>query len=118
MRDIKGYVRALAANRIGNSLEERIVLTMTDLNLDRPRPVLGGMTAAEVFKENRIRLPDRRRFKMEVETRQLELEAQAGSRREIHAARRTAVLEVLSRYGLLKWRGDVSTYFRTQNGTY
>lgn len=118
MRDIKGYVRALAANRIGSSLEERIAMTMADLNHDRPRPVLGGHTAHEVFSQMRIRLPDRRRFKLEVETRQLELEAKAGSRREIQAARRQAVIEILSRYGLLKWRGDVSTNFRAQNGTY
>ncbi len=117
MRDIKGYERALRRNRVGDSLEERIGLTMTDLNDDRPRPVLGGMTAAEVFQQKRIRLPDRRRFKIEVETRQLELEAQAGSRNEIQAARRTAVIEVLLRYGLLIWGGNVSTYLREQSGT-
>ncbi len=117
MRDIKGYERALRKNRVGDSLEERIELSMTDLNDDRPRPVLGGMTAAEVFQQNRICLPGRRRFKMEVETRQLELEAHAGSLTEIQAARRKAVIEVLSRYGLLIWRGNVSTYLRTQSGT-
>jgi transposase InsO family protein len=117
MRDIKGYERALRRNRVGDSLEERIGLTMTDLNDDRPRPVLGGMTAAEVFQQKRIRLPDRRRFKIEVETRQLELEAKAGSRKEIQAARRKAVIEVLSHYGLLIWGGNVSTYLRAQSGT-
>ena len=117
MRDIKSYERALRKNRIGNSLENRIELTMKDLNYDRPRPVLNGMTAKEAFQHNHSRLPERRRFKMEVETRQLELETKAGSRHEIQAARRKAVIEVLSRYGLLNWRGDVSTYFRTQNVT-
>jgi len=117
MRDIKGYERALRRNRVGDSLEERIGLTMTDLNDDRPRPVLGGMTAAEVFQQKRIRLPDRRRFKIEVETRQLELEAKAGSCKEIQAARRKAVIEVLSHYGLLIWGGNVSTYLRAQSGT-
>jgi transposase InsO family protein len=117
MRDIKSYERALRKNRVGDSLENRIELTMTDLNDDRPRPVLGGMTAAEVFRQNRIRLPDRRRFKMEVETRQLELVAQAGARHEIQAARRRAIIEVLSSYELLNWGGNVSTYFQSETGT-
>lgn len=117
MRDIKGYTRALLEHRIGDSLEERIAITMADLNHDRPRPVLGGMTAHEVFSNTRIRLPNRRRFKLEVETRRIEIETKAGSRNEIQAARRKAVFDVLSRYGLLKWRGDVSTNFRTQNTT-
>jgi transposase InsO family protein len=117
MRDIKSYERALRKNRVGNSLEHRIELTMTDLNEDRPRPILNGMTAAEVFTQNRIRLPSRRRFKMEVKTKQIELESKAGSQPEIQAARRTAVNAVLSRYGLLNWRGNVSTYCDTDTGT-
>jgi hypothetical protein len=55
---------------------------------ERPRPVLNGMTAQEVFNQTPTRLPDRRQFKMEVQTKQLELEAQAGSRTEKNAARR------------------------------
>ena len=118
MRDIKSYENALRQNRVGDSLEKRIELTMTDLNDDRPRPMLAGKTAKEVFGHNRTRLPDRRRFKMEVETRQLELEANAGSRTEIQAARRRAVIEVLSRYELLNWKGNVSTNSQTQTGTH
>jgi transposase InsO family protein len=114
MRDIKSYERALRKNGKGTSLLERINITMHDLNEERPRPVLGGRTAREVFEQDRIALPNRKRFKMEVETRQVELEAQAGSKKEIQAARRKAVIEVLMRYNLLNWRGDMSTNYRRQ----
>ena len=73
--------------------------------------------ATEVFEQDRVLLPDRRRFKMEVETRQLELEADAGTRAEIAAARRRAVMEVLSKYELLMWKGNVSTDSQTETGT-
>jgi transposase InsO family protein len=117
MRDIKSYERALRKHGQGATLLERIDITMHDLNEERPRPVLGGRTAREVFQHGRISLPSRKRFKMEVETRRLELEARAGSRKEIQAARRRAVIEVLSRYKLLNWRGDVSTNYRRQMRT-
>jgi len=87
---------------------------MRDLNDERPRPVLAGRTALEVFEQNRISFPNRKRFKMEVQTRQVTLEALAGSRKEIQAARRKAVIEVLMRYNLLNWRGDMSTNYRRQ----
>ena len=116
-RDVKGFVRALARHRVGESLEQRIDLALRDLDEERPRPVLGGRTAAEVFAQDRIELSDRRRFKLEVETRQRELEAQAGSRTEIAAARRRAVMEVLSRYGLLIWKTGMSTDCNARTGT-
>lgn len=115
-RDLKSYVRALERHRMGSSLLERIDLAIKDLNDDRPRPVLKGRTAHEVFVEDKIALPDRIKFRNDVETRQKELESQAGSRVEIASARRRAVMEVLSRYGLLNWTGDVSTDFQTRTG--
>ena len=118
MRDIKSYERALRKHVKGTSLFERIDITMHDLNDERPRPVLGGRTAREVFEDDRVALPSRKRFKMEVETRQVELEAQAGSRKEVQAAGRRAVIEVLSRYNLLNWRGDMSTNLQRQVGTF
>jgi transposase InsO family protein len=117
MRDIKSFERALRKHRVPGSLAQRIDMAINDLNDERPRPVLGGRTAWEVFEQGRIVLPNRKRFRMEVETRQIELEAQAGSRREIHAARRRAVIDVLSRYKLINWRGGVSTNFKTKSGT-
>jgi len=118
MRDIKSYERALRKHVKGTSLFERIEITLHDLNEERPRPVLGGRTAREVFEDDRAALPSRQRFKMEVETRQIELEAKAGSRKEVQAARRRAVIEVLSPYNLLKWRGDMSTNLQRQVGTF
>jgi transposase InsO family protein len=109
MRDIKGYVFAQSNAGIGVDLEARIAVTMADLNEDRPRPVLNGQTAREAYEANKRTLPNRQRFKLEVQTKQAELEAAAGSRTEIHAARRTAVIAVLSRYGLIDWRADMST---------
>ncbi len=79
--------------------------------------MLKGRTAREVFEQDRRPLPNRQRFKMEVETRSLELEAQAGSRRELKNARRNAVIEVLLVYGLIKFIGDMSTYFQSETGT-
>lgn len=117
MRDIKSYERALRKHGRGSSLLERIDITMHDLNDERPRPVLGGRTAIEVFEQDRISLPNHKRFKMEVETRQIELEAQAGSRKEIQAAKRKAVVEVLMRYNLLNWEGGMSTNYQRQCGT-
>jgi len=116
-RDVRGFVRALERHRLGSSLEERIDRAIYDIDVERPRPVLGGRTATEVFEEDRVSLPDRRRFKMEVETRQLELEADAGTRAELAAARRRAVAEVLSKLGLLVWKGDVSTDSLADTGT-
>ena len=117
MRDIKSYERALRKYRASGSLAQRIGMAMYDLNEQRPRPVLGGRTAWEVFQQERTALPNRKRFKMEVKTRQIQLEAQAGSRREIQGARRKAVIEVLSRYKLINWRGGVSTNFKQQSRT-
>ena len=117
MRDIKSFERALRKHRVGCSLSQRLQMAMHDLNDERPRPVLGGRTACEVFEQDRIAMPNRKCFKREVETRQRELEAQAGSRREMQAARRRAVIEVLSRYKLIKWRGDVSSNSKRKSGT-
>ncbi len=118
MRDIKSYERALRKHRVGTTLNDRIERTMTDLNHDRPRPMLEGMTAYEVFTQTRTRLPNRRRFEMEVKTRQIELEPNEPTKQESRDARRKAVTEVLSRYGLLIWRGDVSTDSRTNTVTH
>jgi hypothetical protein len=114
MRDIKSYERALRQHSVGTSLEERIVLSMQDLNEERPRPVLGGQTARDVFAMRHVVLPNRRRFKIHVETIALELAAQSGSRKEVENARRKAVIAVLSKYGLLKWKGNVSTNSRSK----
>jgi hypothetical protein len=117
MRDIKSYQRALRRNVFVPSLSTRIEITMPDLNEDRPRPVLSGRTAREVFTQQRCPLPDRRRFKMQVDTLQIQLEVKAGSRKEVESARRRAVIAVLSRYNLVHWKRNVSTNLIGQTGT-
>ena len=111
-RDVRGFERAL--RRAEPRLDERIDRTMQDLNYDRPRPVLGGRTAKETYDDSVIELPDRRRFKQEVEQRQRELETAAASRHDKDAARRRAVEDVLSRYGLIIWNADVSTNYTAE----
>jgi hypothetical protein len=81
-----------------------------DLNDDRPRPVLSGCTAAEVYLRDRIALPDRAQIKKEVEQTKATLMAQAASRDEQEGAGRRAVEAVLSRYGYLEFRGTMSAY--------
>lgn len=117
VRDIKGYVRALQKNRVGENLEEQLALAVKDLNDDRPRPVLGGHTAWEVFTHRRRRLPDRKQFLIRVQTKQLELEEKATDRKEKQAARRRAVEQVLLHYGLIKWKGNVSANLNAKTAT-
>jgi transposase InsO family protein len=117
MRDIKGYVRGLKRRNKGENLQQQIGLAIKDLNEDRPRPVLKGKTAKEVFEQRSIRLPSRKQFRIRVQTRQIELEEKARDRRELHAARRRAVQEVLLHYDLLKWKGDASTYLNAKRVT-
>ena len=82
MRDIKSYERAMRRYGDKGTLEARIRVTMKDLNEDRPRPVLGGRTSREVYREGMAPLPDRRLFREEVEARNRELLSLAKSRAE------------------------------------
>lgn len=90
---------------------------MVDLNYERPRPVLGGRTARDVFERDRRPLPNRRQFRKEVEQRESQLAADAASRHQRDSARRRAVEDVLSRYGLIEWSRDVSTYSNAEGRT-
>lgn len=117
MRDIKSYEAALRRHRVATNLSERIELSIKDLNNDRPRPVLGGQTAQEVFEARTIDLPDRAQFLMRVNTRKAELKKEASDRHEKQAARRRAIIEVLTHYGLINWKGNVSTNSETKTGT-
>lgn len=116
-RDVRGYERALRRRRRHPSLDARIDEAIHDLNEERPRPVLKGRTAREVFEQDRRALPDRKRFRQEVEHRERQLVADAASRHQRDAARRRAVEEVLSRYSLIEWKGDVSQHYRAAGGT-
>jgi len=114
-RDVRAYERAQRRSR--RSLSQRIDHALDDLNNRRPRPVLNGRTARETYEERRTTLPDRERFTQEVQIRQIRLEANAASRHDRDAARRRAVEDVLSQYGLIVWNSDVSTYYTAENRT-
>ena len=108
IRDVKSYERALRRSRRRLTLRQRLDEAVHDLNEQRPRPVLGGRTAKEVFTQDTIELPDRRQFSKEVERTEKRLFAIARSRSEQRSARRRAIEEVLLRYSLMKESGDVS----------
>jgi transposase InsO family protein len=118
IRDVKSYERALRRYGVRGTLQQRIEETIRDLNEVRPRPVLGGRTAREVFTQDRIELPDRQQFRKEVDAAEQRLLARARSRVEERRARRRAIEEVLLRYGLMKEIGDVSHDYGDQNGTF
>jgi transposase InsO family protein len=109
IRDIKSYERAIRRHSRGTTLKERLADAVHDLNEERPRPVLHGRTAREVFEGDRRELPDRRVFRKEVKEVEENLLRDACSRRERAAARRKAVELILLRYGLFKEMADVST---------
>ncbi len=111
MRDIKSYERAMRKHGKSGSLNDRICVTMTDLNEDRPRPVLGGRTARDAYREGMAPLLDRQTFKKTVELKEESLLSEAATRSEKRAARRIAVEEALLRYGLMEIEGNVSHDF-------
>jgi transposase InsO family protein len=114
IRDVKSYERALRRSGQRLTLRERLDVTIRDLNEERPRPVLSGRIAREVFSEDQAQLPDRRRFRKEVERTEQHLLSIARSRSERRRARRRAIEEVLLRYGLMKESGDVSRNYKAE----
>ena len=118
IRDIKSYEKAMRRQG-GRKLEERIEAAVHDLNEERPRPVLGGKTAREVFKSKRMKLPaDRREFYSEVKRLEKAIAANSCTRRQEKNAGRKAVKKVLLLYGLMKELTDMSTYLNQKTGTY
>ena len=90
-------------------LTDRINNAIHDLNHDRPRPVLGGRTAKEAFEQEHKPLPARRLCRRQIDEAELRWQERARSREERRSTRRKAIEEVLSRYGLLETKPDVST---------
>ena len=117
IRDIKSYERAMRRHGRRSCLRQRVDAAVRDLNEDRPRPMLGGRVAREVFEQDRIPLPDRRVFKEEVNRTELELQDAATTRAETDSARRRAVEGVLLAYGFMKEIGDVSHNCEAADGT-
>jgi len=117
VRDVKGFVRARRRHGAPGSLRAHVDAAVIDLNDDRPRPVLGGRTAREVFSQDRIELPDRRKFRKEVEIAEQRWLAKARSRAEQNGARRKAIEEVLLHYKFMSLSGDVSRNYDAQMRT-
>ena len=101
VRDIRSYERAMRLKNAPLTLVGRIAAAIHDLNEERPRPVLGGRTAREVFASRGRALPDRLHLQQEIERREQQLVRASCSRREKDDARRRAVAEVLLEHGLM-----------------
>jgi len=108
IRDIKSYERAMRRFGVKGSLAARLEETIDDLNDHRPRPVLGGRTAREVYESKRHQ-QNRGNFIREVRRKERILKEEAVSRRDRETAHRRAVEETLSVYKLIEKWGDVST---------
>jgi hypothetical protein len=117
MRDIKSYVRALRRDADGGSLSNQIGLAMSDLNEERPRPVLGGRTAREAYNDGQNPLPRREELREAVNRQEVILAKTARSRKEEKSARRRAIEMVLLRYGLMEIEGKVSHDFLSAGWT-
>jgi len=117
VRDIKSYERAVKRCNRWLALRERLGDTIRDLNDERPRPMLGGRTAKEVFEGDRVTLADRQQFYEEVLQQEQTLLADAASRSQQRQARQKAVELVLLRHGYMKELTDVSTYSEAKRWT-
>jgi transposase InsO family protein len=117
VRDIKSYERAVKRCNRWMALRERLAEAIHDLNDVRPRPMLTGRTAKEVFEQDRVMLPDRRQFYQEVLQLEQTLLDDAASRKQQQQARQKAVELVLLQYGYMKELTDVSTYSEAKTWT-
>lgn len=108
MRDIKSYERAMRRHGGRSPLKHRIDAAVRDLNEVRPRPMLSGRIAREVFEQDQVPLPNRRLFREEVNRTERELRNAAVTRAQTDSARRRAVESVLLAYGFMKEVGDMS----------
>ena len=117
IRDIKSYERAMKRFDSKGTLNYRIEAAIHDLNEERPRPVLGGRTAREVFEDRCRSLPDQRKFYKEVMKTERIMLSESCTRKQKDDARRRAVEVVLLRQGLMKEITDVSTYLKAKTQT-
>jgi len=101
MRDIHSMELAIRRHGVKGSLRQRLDLALHDLNDERPRPMLGGLTASEVYARDAVDEVDRTKLAEEVRQETRRLRAQARSWHERRASRRRAVEMVLSRHGFL-----------------
>jgi len=114
IRDIKSYERAMKRFKPNSTLQGRIEAAIHDLNEERPRSVLGGKTAMEIFEGKLRAPPDRQRFYNEVVAVEQIMLSESCTRKQKEDARRKAVELVLLRQGLMKEITDVSTYLKAK----
>jgi len=117
IRDIKSYERAMKRFDANSKLQERIEAATHDLNEERPRPLLGGRTAREVFEDRRSPVPDRQKFYNEVMEAERMMLSESCTRKQKDDAAQRAVELVLSRQRLMKETTDVSTYLKGKTRT-
>lgn len=117
IRDVRTTEHALRRHGIRGALRDRLDLVFEDLDEVRPRPMLGGCTAREVYERDRGGLPDRASFIQEVDDETRQRRARARTRRQWQAARRHAIEAVLFRHGLLREIPDVSRNSAAEKGT-
>ena len=117
IRDIKSYERAIRRHGVKCTLDERLDTAIHDLNEVRPRPVLRGRTAREVYERDRVSLPDRDAFRRTIDRWEQKLKEEASDREHKGTARRRAVEQALLEYGLMELSGGMSTDRADSAGT-
>ena len=112
-----GLVPDLRQLFLATALISSFSSTFHDLNYDRPRPMLGGRTASEVFESEQVKLPNRRKFYKEINKMEETFIDNSCSRKQKDNTRRRATQEVLLKYGLMKIITDMSTYLNEKTVT-
>jgi hypothetical protein len=116
-RDIRQYVYAMGRDGPPRSLAERIDAAIHDLSEERPRPVLGGRTAREVYDADKQKLPNRWWLIKEVNALEVRIKQDARNRADLDSARRRAIESVLLSHGLVKYGLDAETDFSARRAT-
>ncbi len=116
-RDIRQYVNAMRQDGSRLPLSDRVDAAIDDLSNVRPRPMLRGRTAREVYDADRCELPDRWQIRKEVDALEQRIKQDATNRADLDCARRRAIESVLLSYGLMKYGLDVETDFSARRVT-
>jgi hypothetical protein len=116
-RDIRQYVNAMRKDGPYHPLSARIDAAIHDLSNVRPRPMLKGRTAREVYEADKRKLPNRWQLIKEVNALEQRIKQDATDRAELDCARRRAIESVLLSHRLMKYGLDVETNFSAERVT-
>ncbi len=116
-RDIRQYINAMRKDGPHQPLSARIDAAIYDLSNVRPRPMLKGRTAREVYDADNTKLPDCWQIRKEVDALEQRIKQDATNRAEIDCARRRATESILLSHGLMKYGPDVETNFSARRVT-